>query len=135
MRAAAGEGCARALQICEKGSRIPVAVGELLTQALGGGVVRINRQSIDDLRLGGTPVAQPQKGFGSCVETVAWAAERKSLLSFFFSLVTVGVYGWYAQRPGWKRYVAVLAGLVLALMCKPAAVTLPAALLILDFWP
>lgn len=69
------------------------------------------------------------------VETVAWVAERKSLLSMFFCLVTVGVYGWYVRRPEWRRYLAVVVGFSLALMAKPMAVSLPLVLLILDYWP
>jgi len=42
------------------------------------------------------------------VETVAWVAERKSLLSAFFSLLTIAAYGWYVARHGWKRYLLVL---------------------------
>jgi protein O-mannosyl-transferase len=69
------------------------------------------------------------------VENVAWVAERKSLLSALFSLLTVAVYGWYVQRPGWKRYLAVGATFALALMSKPMAVTVPMILLLLDYWP
>ena len=42
------------------------------------------------------------------VETVAWVAERKSLLSALFSLLTIAAYGWYVQRPDWKKYLAVV---------------------------
>ena len=69
------------------------------------------------------------------VETVAWVAERKSLLSALFSLLTIAAYGWYVQRPGWKRYLAVVAAFSLALMSKPMAVSLPLVLLLLDYWP
>jgi tetratricopeptide (TPR) repeat protein len=69
------------------------------------------------------------------VETVAWVAERKSLLSALFSLLTIAAYGWYARQPGWRRYSAVVALFALALMAKPMAVTLPIVLLLLDYWP
>jgi len=69
------------------------------------------------------------------VETVAWVAERKSLLSMFFCLVTLAAYGWYMRRPDWKRYLAVVSGFLLALMAKPMAVSLPLVLLLLDYWP
>lgn len=69
------------------------------------------------------------------VQTVAWLAERKSLLSAFFSLLTVAAYWWYARRPGWKRYAVVVLVFALALMSKPMAVTLPLILLLLDYWP
>ena len=69
------------------------------------------------------------------VETVAWVAERKSLLSAFFSLLTIAAYGWYISRPGWKKYLLVLVAFSLALMSKPMAVSLPLVLLLLDYWP
>ncbi len=69
------------------------------------------------------------------VETVAWVAERKSLLSALFSLLTIAAYGWYVRRPGWKKYIVVVAAFSLALMSKPMAVSLPFVLLLLDYWP
>ena len=69
------------------------------------------------------------------VETVAWVAERKSLLSALFSLVTIAAYGWYVRLPGWKRYFLVVIAFALALMSKPMAVSLPLVLLLLDYWP
>jgi len=69
------------------------------------------------------------------VETVAWVAERKSLLCMFFSLLTVAAYGWYVKDPGWKRYLILVVGFSLALMSKPMAVSLPLVLLLLDYWP
>ena len=69
------------------------------------------------------------------VETVAWVAQRKSLLSVLFSLLTFAAYGWYVRHGGWKRYALVLLALALALMSKPMAVTLPLLLLMLDEWP
>ena len=69
------------------------------------------------------------------VETVAWIAQRKSLLSALFSLLTVAAYGWYVRRGGWNRYLLVIIIFALALMSKPMAVTLPMLLLLLDFWP
>src|SRR5271167_1486341 len=69
------------------------------------------------------------------VETVAWVAQRKSLVCTLFSLVTVAAYGWYVRRPDWKKYLAVVAAFELALMSKPMAVSLPLVLLLLDYWP
>ena len=69
------------------------------------------------------------------IETVAWVAERKNLLSALFSLITIAAYGWYVQRPSWKRYLLVGGVFVLALMSKPMAVTIPFLLLLLDYWP
>jgi len=69
------------------------------------------------------------------VESVAWVTERKDVLSTCFLLLTIAAYQRYVARPDWQRY-AVVAGLfVLALMSKPMVVTLPALLLLLDFWP
>jgi protein O-mannosyl-transferase len=69
------------------------------------------------------------------VETVAWVAERKSLLSALFSFLTIAAYGWYVRRPGGRRYLAVVTTFALALMSKPMAVTVPLILLLLDYWP
>src|SRR5208337_261881 len=69
------------------------------------------------------------------VETVAWVAQRKSLLCTLFSLLTIAAYGWYVRRPDWKRYLVIIAAFALALMSKPMAVSLPLALLLLDYWP
>jgi len=69
------------------------------------------------------------------VETVAWVAQRKSLLCTLFSLLTIAAYGWYVRRPGWKKYLVVVAAFALALMSKPMAVSLPLVLLLLDYWP
>ncbi|MFZ0956318.1 MAG: tetratricopeptide repeat protein [Candidatus Sulfotelmatobacter sp.] len=69
------------------------------------------------------------------VESVAWIAERKTVLCMFFILLTFAAYGWYARRPRLGRYLAVVGLFILALAAKPMAVTLPFALLLLDFWP
>jgi tetratricopeptide (TPR) repeat protein len=69
------------------------------------------------------------------VESVAWVAERKNLLSTLFFLLALGAYGWYSRSPDFKRYVAVAALFVLGLAAKPMVITLPFVLLLLDFWP
>jgi Flp pilus assembly protein TadD len=69
------------------------------------------------------------------VESVAWIAERKNVLSMFFLLLTVGAYGWYARRPRPERYALAFALFACALAAKPMAVTLPFLLLLVDFWP
>jgi tetratricopeptide (TPR) repeat protein len=69
------------------------------------------------------------------VESVAWVSERKDVLSTFFWLLTMTAYAWYAERPGLGRYLLVIVSLGLGLMAKPMLVTLPAALLLLDYWP
>jgi len=69
------------------------------------------------------------------VESVAWIAERKDVLSTFFFLLTVISYLSYIQRQTLSRYSLVLISFVMALMSKGMVVTLPAVLLLLDFWP
>jgi tetratricopeptide (TPR) repeat protein len=69
------------------------------------------------------------------VETVAWIAQRKSLLSALFSLLTVAAYGWYVRRGGWNRYLLLAWLFALSLMAKPMAVSLPLLLLLFDYWP
>src|SRR5579863_935339 len=69
------------------------------------------------------------------VESVAWIAERKNVLSTMLFLLTLGAYGWYARRPGLGRYGIVAGLFVLGLMTKPMLVTLPFVLLLIDYWP
>jgi len=69
------------------------------------------------------------------VESVAWVAERKDLLSTFFMLLTILAYAGYIRQPGWKRYVPVVFLFAVGLMAKPMLVTLPFILLLLDYWP
>jgi Flp pilus assembly protein TadD len=69
------------------------------------------------------------------VESVAWVAERKDLLSTLFWLLTMGAYLGYVRRPGVARYLPVIGLFCLGLMCKPMLVTLPFVLLLLDKWP
>lgn len=69
------------------------------------------------------------------VESVAWVSERKDLLHALFGFLALWAYVSYAQRGSIARYALVVVMFVLALMCKPMWVTLPAALLLLDIWP
>jgi tetratricopeptide (TPR) repeat protein len=69
------------------------------------------------------------------VESVAWIAERKDVLSAFFWMLTMGAYVFYAEKPGLKKYLLTLLLFSLGLMAKPMLVTLPCALLLLDYWP
>jgi Tfp pilus assembly protein PilF len=69
------------------------------------------------------------------VESVAWIAERKDVLSTFFWMLTMGAYSYYVEHPGLRRYSLVLLFFVLGLMAKPMLVTLPFVLLLLDYWP
>ncbi|MGP8200847.1 MAG: tetratricopeptide repeat protein [Limisphaerales bacterium] len=70
------------------------------------------------------------------VESVAWVAERKDVLSGLFFMLTIVAYVSYARRPwSFARYGLVVLLFVLGLMCKPMLVTLPVVLLLLDYWP
>jgi Flp pilus assembly protein TadD len=69
------------------------------------------------------------------VESVAWVAERKDILSTFFLFLTLLSYIWYVERPGFYRYLLIILFFTLGLMAKPMLVTLPFLLLLLDFWP
>jgi len=70
------------------------------------------------------------------VESVAWVAERKDVLSGVFFMLAIGAYVRYARHP-WSpvRYGLVLLLFALGLLCKPMLVTLPFVLLLLDYWP
>ncbi|MGH9494726.1 MAG: tetratricopeptide repeat protein [Candidatus Sulfotelmatobacter sp.] len=69
------------------------------------------------------------------VESVAWAAERKNVLSMFFFLLALWAYGRYARRESVGRYSVVALFFVLGLMAKPQIITLPCVLLLWDYWP
>jgi tetratricopeptide (TPR) repeat protein len=69
------------------------------------------------------------------IESVAWIAERKNLLSMMFFLLTLGAYRWYARNPGITRYLSVACFYALGLMAKPQVITLPFVLLLWDYWP
>ena len=68
-------------------------------------------------------------------EPVAWAAQRKDVLSTFFLMGTLIAYRWYAERPGPLRMTTAVAAFGLGLLAKPMLVTVPFLLLALDFWP
>ena len=69
------------------------------------------------------------------MESVAWVAERKDVLSTFFWMLTLVAYGRYVARPGRWRYLAMAGVLLLGLLAKPMLVTVPFVLLLLDIWP
>jgi len=69
------------------------------------------------------------------VESVAWVAERKTMLSTLFFFLTLGVYRWYARDPRLRRMVAVAFLYGLGLLSKPQVITLPFVLLLWDYWP
>ena len=69
------------------------------------------------------------------VESVAWVAERKNLLSMFLFLLALGAYSWYARAPRPGRYGVVALLYATALMAKPQVITFPCVLLLWDYWP
>ncbi len=69
------------------------------------------------------------------VESVAWAAERKDVLSSLFWLAGLWAYLRQVRRPAAGRYLLTMFFLALGLMAKPMAMTFPFTVLILDFWP
>jgi protein O-mannosyl-transferase len=69
------------------------------------------------------------------VESVAWAAERKNVLSMLFFLLTLLAYDRYARQENVRRYLVVVALFALGLMAKPEIITLPFVLLLWDYWP
>jgi tetratricopeptide (TPR) repeat protein len=70
------------------------------------------------------------------VESVAWVAERKDVLSGLFFMLTLGAYAQYVRKPNsLARYLMVATAFILALLSKPTVVMLPFVLLLLDYWP
>ncbi len=69
------------------------------------------------------------------VESVAWIAERKDVLSTFFWLLAMLAYSQYIKKPSAVRYLLTLLVFALGLMAKPMLVTLPFVFLLLDYWP
>ena len=69
------------------------------------------------------------------VESVAWIAERKDVLSACFGLLTIIAYVQYVKRRKLRNYVLVLCAFAFSLLSKPMLVTLPFVMLLLDLWP
>lgn len=69
------------------------------------------------------------------VESVAWVAERKNVLSTLLFLLALGAYGWYSRQPNVRRYLVLALLFALGLAAKPMVITLPFLLLTLDIWP
>lgn len=69
------------------------------------------------------------------VDSVAWIAERKNLLSTLFWMLTLLSYAWYVNRKSVFRYLAIFGLFLLGILSKPMLVTLPFVLLLLDYWP
>ncbi len=69
------------------------------------------------------------------VDSVAWVAERKNVLSTFFWMLTMLGYVYYTKKPALYKYLLTLLMYVLGLLTKPMLVTLPFVLLLMDYWP
>ena len=69
------------------------------------------------------------------VESVAWASQRKNVLSTFFALLTIAAYYRYTRKPNTARYLLVAVTFAAGLLAKPMLVTLPFVLILLDYWP
>jgi tetratricopeptide (TPR) repeat protein len=69
------------------------------------------------------------------VESVVWVAERKDVLSAFFGILALLAYSRYVQAPSIRSYLVMAVPFGLSLLAKPMFVTLPALLLVLDWWP
>jgi tetratricopeptide (TPR) repeat protein len=69
------------------------------------------------------------------VESVAWAAERKDVLSMFFGMACFYAYAIYVEKSKLSQYFLCLTLFALSLMSKPMLVTLPFLLILLDYWP
>jgi len=69
------------------------------------------------------------------VESVAWIAERKDVLSICFAHLTLLTYVWYTKKVSHSRRICVLICFVASLMSKPMMITLPFLLCFLDYWP
>jgi protein O-mannosyl-transferase len=69
------------------------------------------------------------------VESVAWAAERKNVLSMLFFLLALHAYTWYTRKPAILRYAAVFFLFALGLLSKSQIITFPFLLFLWDYWP
>ncbi|MGD0209444.1 MAG: tetratricopeptide repeat protein [Desulfomonilia bacterium] len=69
------------------------------------------------------------------VDSVAWIAERKNLLSTLFCMLTIMAYIYYSRRPSFYKYILILFVFMLGLLSKPMLISIPFVLLLLDFWP
>lgn len=69
------------------------------------------------------------------VESVAWIAERKDVLSTFFGMLALITYWHYVRLPGRLRYALVTLAFIFGLLAKPMLVSLPILFLLLDYWP
>jgi tetratricopeptide (TPR) repeat protein len=112
----------------------PHLIGVLL-QALNAVLLFLALQNITGFTWRSLMVAALFAAHPLNVESVAWAAERKNLLSMLFFLLAIWAYWVYVRRPSRSRYLGVAGFFVLALMSKPQVIIFPFALLLLDYWP
>jgi Tfp pilus assembly protein PilF len=69
------------------------------------------------------------------VESVAWVAERKDVLSAVFAMLTLWCYAHYARQASRRAWWGAVLSFAIGLLSKPSLVPLPFALLLLDYWP
>ena len=107
----------------------------VLLQALNAVLVFLALQSLTGFTWRSLMVAALFAVHPLNVESVAWAAERKNVLSMLFFLLAVWAYGAYVRKPSVARYLGVTGLFALALMAKPQVIIFPFVLLLLDYWP
>jgi Tfp pilus assembly protein PilF len=107
----------------------------LLLHALSAGVVFLVLSQLTGATWRAALVAALYAVHPLRVESVAWVAERKDVLSNLFAWLTIGGYIAYTRLPNPKRYLLVLIPFILGLLSKPMIATLPCLLLLLDYWP
>lgn len=109
---------------------VNIALHALNALVLLGLLIRLTGSKWRSVMVAGLFAAHPMH-----VESVAWISERKDVLSLLLWLLTIRAYAGYVEHRSTARYLAVAALMLLSLMCKPMAVTMPGILLLLDFWP
>jgi tetratricopeptide (TPR) repeat protein len=107
----------------------------VLLHAVNAALVFLLLQSLTGMRWRSLLVAALFALHPVNVESVAWAAERKNVLSMLFFLLALQAYTAYARRPKPATYALVSFLFALALLSKPQVITLPFVLLMLDYWP
>jgi protein O-mannosyl-transferase len=110
-------------------------VGNVLLHALNALLLFLLLQSATGFRWRSLMVAALFALHPINVESVAWAAERKTVLSTLFFLLALYAYEWYSHGPNARRYLAVMGLFALALMAKPQVITFPFLLFLWDYWP
>ncbi len=109
--------------------------GNVLLHAANAVLLFLLLQSATGFRWRGLMVAALFALHPINVESVAWAAERKNVLSMFFLLLALWAYVWYTRKPALLRYAAVFVLFALGLLIKSQVITFPFLLLLADYWP